>query len=168
MHLPGALHGAEASLVSVSGSRKLRTAFCQASLSGSFRLANPGAVLSLPDGPAGSDPGFHVVWCRFRMLRRHMAYNSSIHELARVYSLLRVVSVGAPGHGPVHVLVARALSLGFSWDSDRCVCLLFVRSLVLFSFFGRLSGVLGELRLLVTLVLVLVFGVAGIWISEVL
>ena len=37
------------------------------------------------------------------------------------------------------------------------VCLLFVRSLVHFSFFGRLSGVLGELRLLATLVLGLGF-----------
>ena len=36
------------------------------------------------------------------------------------------------------------------------------------SFFGRLSGVLGELRLLATLVLGLVFGVAGIWIFVVL
>ena len=44
------------------------------------------------------------------------------------------------------------------------VCLLFVRSLVLFSFFGRLFGELGELRLLATLVLGLVFGLAGIWI----
>ena len=73
-------------------------AFGEAALSGSLRLANPGAVLSLLDGLVGSDPGFHVVWCRFRMLRRHMEYNSSIHELARVYSLLRVVSAGAPGH----------------------------------------------------------------------
>ena len=99
MHLPAALHGAEASLVSISGLRRLRTAFCQASLSGGLRLANPGAVLSLLDGPIGSDPGFHVVWCRFRMLRRHMSYNSSVHELARVYSLLRVVSAGAQFFG---------------------------------------------------------------------
>ena len=63
-------------------------------------MTNPGAVLSLLDGPVGSDPGFHVVWCRFRTLRRHMAYNSSVHELARINSLLRVVSDGAPGHGP--------------------------------------------------------------------
>ena len=123
MHLPGALHGAEASLVSLSGLRRLRTAFCQAALSGGLRLANPGAVLSLLDGPVGSDPGFYVVWCRFRMLRRHMAYNSSVNELARVYSLLRVVSAGAPGHGPVHLLLSSALSLGFSWDSDLCVWL---------------------------------------------
>ena len=95
MHLPAALHGVEASLVSISGLRKLRSAFGQAAMSGGLRLANPGAVLSLLDGPVGSDPGFHVVWCRFRMLRGHMAYNSSVHDLARVKSLLRVVSVGA-------------------------------------------------------------------------
>ena len=84
MHLPAALHGVEASLVSISDLRKLRSAFGQAAMSGGLRLANPGVVLSLLDGLIGSDPGFHVVWCRFRMLRGHMAYNSSAHELARV------------------------------------------------------------------------------------
>ena len=59
----------------------------------------------------------------FPMLRRHMTYNSSIHELARVYSLLRVVSAGAPGRGPIHLLLSSAMSLGFSWDSDSCVWL---------------------------------------------
>ena len=103
--------------------RKLRTAFCRASLSGGLCLAYPGAVSSLLDGPFGSDPGFHVVWCRFRMLRRHMAYNSSVHELARVYSFLRIVSAGAPGHCPIHLLLSSALSVGFSWDSDLCVWL---------------------------------------------
>ena len=100
MHLPAALHGVEDYLVYISGLRRLRSAFGQAAMSGSLRLANPGVVLTLLDGPVGSDPGFHVVWCRFRMLRRHMAYNASVHELARVYSLLRVVSASAPG--PVH------------------------------------------------------------------
>ena len=121
--MPAALHGVEASLVSISGLRKLRSAFGQAAMSGVLRLANLGAVLSLLDGPVGSDPGCHVVWCRFRMLRRHMALNSSVHELARVYTLLRVVSVGAPGHGPFHLLLSSAASLGFSWDSDLCVWL---------------------------------------------
>ena len=64
-------------------------------------------------GTVDSDLGFHVVWCRFRMLRGHMAYNSSVHELAGVYSLLPVVSAGAPGHGPVHFLLSSAASLGF-------------------------------------------------------
>ena len=85
MHISAALHGAEASLVSIAGLRRLTSVFGRPAMSGGLRLANPGAVLSLLDGPAGSDPGFHVVWCRFRMLRRHMAYNSSVHELARVY-----------------------------------------------------------------------------------
>ena len=165
MHLPAALHGVvvEASLVSISGLRKLRTAFGQAALSGGLRLANPGAVLSLLDGPVGSDPGFHG------MLRRHMAYDSSVHELVRIYSLLRVVSAGAPGHGPGSFIAVQCLCvLGFLGTrihvfSSGLVCLLFVRSLVLFSCFGRLFGMLGELRLLVTLILGLVFGVAGIW-----
>ena len=121
MHIPAALHGAEASLVSISGLRRLKCAFGRAVMSGGLR--NPGAVLSLLDGPAGSDPWFHVVWCRFRMLRRHMAKNSSVHELARVYSLLRVVAGGALGHGPFHLLLSSAASLGFSWDSDLCVWL---------------------------------------------
>ena len=85
MHIPAALHGAEASSVSISGLRRLRSAFGRAAMYGGLRLADPGAVLSLLDGPAGSDPGFHVDWCRFRMLRRHMASNSSVHELARVH-----------------------------------------------------------------------------------
>ena len=44
-------HGVEASLVSISGLRRLRTAFGQAAMSGGLRLANTGAVLSLLDGP---------------------------------------------------------------------------------------------------------------------
>ena len=37
MHLPAALHGVEASLVSISGLRRLRTAFGQAAMSGSLQ-----------------------------------------------------------------------------------------------------------------------------------
>ena len=121
-------------------------------MSGGLRLANPGAVLSLLDGPVGSDLGFHVVWCRFWLLRRHMAFDSSVHEQARVYSLLRVVAAGAPGHGPVHLLLSSAASLGFSWDSDLCVWLrpglhaLCVSFPVLFSFSALLFGMLGGPR----------------------
>ena len=39
MHIPAALHGAEASLVSLSGLRELRSAFGRAALSGGLRLA---------------------------------------------------------------------------------------------------------------------------------
>ena len=44
-----------------------------------------------------------------------MAYNSSVHELARVESLFRVVAAGAPVHGLVHLLLSSAASLGISW-----------------------------------------------------
>ena len=39
-------------------------------------------------------------------------------EVARVGRLLDLVSGGALGHGPVHLLVASAASLGFQW----CLC----------------------------------------------
>ena len=106
-----------------------------------YHIVRCRAVLSLLDGPVGSDPVFYVVWCRFRMLRGHMAKNSSVHELARVYGLLRVVAAGAPGHGPVHLLLSSAASLGFSWDSD------FVwRRLGLPGLCRLLFGMLGEPR----------------------
>ena len=44
-------------------------------------------------------------------------------SLLAVYSLLRIVSTGAPGHGPIHLLLSSALSVGFYWDSDLCVWL---------------------------------------------
>ena len=50
-------------------------------------------------------------------------FYASVHELAGIFCLLLVVSAGAPGHGPVHLLLSSALSLGFSWDSDSCVWL---------------------------------------------
>ena len=50
-------------------------------------------------------------------------HGGQYHELARVKSLLRPVSAGAPGHGSNHLLLSSAMSLGFSWDSDSCVWL---------------------------------------------
>ena len=121
MHTPAALHGVEASHLSATSTRKLRTAYVGAVTSGSMPLANPGAVLSLLDGPSGCDPGYHVVWCRFRLLRRFMAYNSGVLDLVRVYGLLRAVCGGAPGHGPIHLLLQGASDIGFSWDPVACV-----------------------------------------------
>ena len=173
MHLPASLHGAEASLVSISGLRRLRAAFCQAALSGGLRLANPGAVLSLLDGPVGSDPGFHVVWCRFRMLRRHMGIILLCMNLLGFIVFFGLSLLVLPGMVqftccfPVRCLLA-FLGILIAAFGSGLVYLLFVRSLVLFSLFGRLFGMLGELRLLVTLVLGLVFGVVGIWIFVVL
>ena len=70
----------EASAVSQDALRKMCTAFVRSIRSDGLHLANPGVVLSLSDGPAGCDPGCHVAWCRFRMLRRHMAFCSGVHD----------------------------------------------------------------------------------------
>ena len=58
MFIPGALHGIEASFLADSSVRKLRAAFCKVSWSSRQPLAHVGAVLSLLDGPIGSDPAF--------------------------------------------------------------------------------------------------------------
>ena len=63
MFIPGALHGIEASFLAESCVRKLRAAFCKVCWSSRLPLAHVGAVLSLLDGPVGSDPGF--VWFGF-------------------------------------------------------------------------------------------------------
>ena len=104
MFIPGALRGIEASLLADKGLRKLRAAIVRVVWSRRQSLANPGAVLSLLDGPAGCDPAFCVVWSRFRMLRGFLAYRPG--EVARAYRLLEHVAAGCPGHGPVHLLKA--------------------------------------------------------------
>ena len=163
MHLPGALHGPEASLVSISGLRKLRTAFCQASLSGCFRLANPGAVLSLLDGPLALTLVFMLsgvfLGCFVGIWRITLLYMSLLGFIVFFGLSLSVL---------LDMVLFTCLCLvlylwGFLGTLTGVfglglVCLLFVRSLVPFNFFGNLSGMLGELRLLVTLVLGLVFG----------
>ena len=92
MFIPGALHGIEASFLAESSVRKLRTAFCKVCWS------NVGAVLSLLDGLVGCDPAFCVVWFRFRLMRRYLAYRHE--EVSRVKRLLSAASDGCSGHGP--------------------------------------------------------------------
>ena len=92
--------------------RKLRTAIFKVVWSRRQPLANDGAVLSLLYGPQACDPACCVVWFRFRMLRRCLAYRP--REVARVYRLLDSVAEGCPGHGPVHLLVDSAAEIGFA------------------------------------------------------
>ena len=80
-------------------------------------LAHVGAILSLLDGPMGCDPGFYIVWCRFRLLRRYLAYRPG--EIARLYALLELVAGGCGGHGPMHLLVESAGVIGFVWDAGK-------------------------------------------------
>ena len=96
--LPGALHAVEGARISALLLHRLRSAFASAVWSRRMPLAHVGAVLSLLDGPAGCDPGFFVVWSRFRLLRRYLAYRPL--EVPRIYALLGLAADGCPGHGP--------------------------------------------------------------------
>ena len=115
MFISGALRGIEASFLTDSGLRKLRTAIVRAVWSGRHPLANAGAVLSLLDGPSGCDPAFCVVWFWFRMLRRYLAFRPE--EVHRVYRLISSAADGCPGHGPAHLLLESAAEVAFHWDS---------------------------------------------------
>ena len=72
-HLPAGLHAAEASYVSSSSISSFRAATVRAVWSTMMPLANSPAILNLLDGPVDVDPAFHVIWSRFRMMRRFLA-----------------------------------------------------------------------------------------------
>ena len=55
-----------------------------------------------------------IVWFRFRMVRRYLAYRPA--GVGRVYRLLDMVREGCLGHGPVQLLVASATAIRFQWD----------------------------------------------------
>ena len=74
-------------------------------------LASAGAVLSMLDGPQGCDLAYCVVWFRFCMMRRYLAYRPA--EIDRVDRLMEMVQEGCPGHGPDHSLVASAVGIWF-------------------------------------------------------
>ena len=116
-YLPAGLHAAEASYVSSSSISAFRAAIVRAVWSSKMPLANAPAILNLLDGPVGVDPAFHVVWSRFRMMRRFLAYCPE--EEPRIFRMLDLISGGAHGHGPVHLLLISAAELGFAWDGNE-------------------------------------------------
>ena len=65
----------------------------------------------------GVDPAFHIVWARFRMMGRYLAYCPE--EEPRIFRMLDLISREAPGHGPVHLLLTFAVEVGFAWDGDE-------------------------------------------------
>ena len=77
--------------------RKLRSAVFRFVWSRRQPLASVGSVLRLLDGPRGCDPAFCVVWFRFRMLRRYLAYRPG--EVARWWGLEWVSSGEGSGQG---------------------------------------------------------------------
>ena len=116
-YLPAGLHAAEASYVSSSSISAFRAAIVRAVWSSKMPLANAPAILNLLDGPVDVDPAFYVVWSRFRMMRRYLAYCPE--EEPRIFRMLDLISRGAQGHGPVHLLLISAAEIGFAWDGDE-------------------------------------------------
>ena len=50
-------------------------------------------------------------------MRRYLAYCPD--EESRIFRMLDLISRGAQGHGPVHLLLISAAELGFAWDGDE-------------------------------------------------
>ena len=116
-YLPGGLHGCEGAAVSVTALSSFRSAIARAVWSKKLPMTNTLALLSLLDGPWGSDPAFFIIWNRFRQLRRYLAYRPDDQD--RIFRLLDYASAGSPGHGPIHLLIQSADELGFFWDSEQ-------------------------------------------------
>ena len=116
-YLPAGLHAAEAFYVSSSSISAFRAAIVRAVRSSKMPLANAPAILNLLDGPVDVDPAFHIVWSRFRMMRRYLAYCPE--EEPRIFRMLDLIARGAQGHGPVHLLLISAAELGFAWDGNE-------------------------------------------------
>ena len=85
-------------------------------VSSKLTLAHTGTVLGMLDGPECVDSSACIVWYRFHLLRRYLAYRPL--ESARFGRLLDLVSNAAPGHGHAHLLVDSAASFGFRWCTD--------------------------------------------------
>ena len=69
-YLPGGLHGCEGAAISVSELSVFRAAVARAVWSKKLPMTNTPALLSLLDGPWGSDPAFFIIWSRFRQQAR--------------------------------------------------------------------------------------------------
>ena len=115
-YLPGGVHGCESAAISVSALGSFRSAIARAVWSKKLPMTSAPALLSLLDGPWGSDPAFFIIWSRFRQLRRYLSYRPD--EETRIFRLLNYASTGS-GHGPIHLLLQSAEEIGFFWDSEQ-------------------------------------------------
>ena len=78
--------------ISVAALSSFRSAVARAVWSKKLPMTNTPALLSLLDGPWGSDPAFFIIWSRFRQLRRYLVYRPD--EEARIFRLLDYASTG--------------------------------------------------------------------------
>ena len=92
-HLPAGLRAVEASNVSASSLSVFRAAIVRSVWSSKMPLANTPVFLNLLDGSVGVDPAFHIVWTRFRLVRRYLAQRPL--EAARIFRMLDFIARGA-------------------------------------------------------------------------
>ena len=67
-----------------------RAVIVRAVWSSKMPLADALAILNLLDGPVDVDPAFHIIWSRFRMMRRYLAYCPD--EEPRIFRMLDFIS----------------------------------------------------------------------------
>ena len=103
-YIPAGLHAAEASYVSALGRCGLVRCLWLTLLR--FLICWIGLV--------GVDHALHIVWVRFRKMRRYLAQCPD--EEPWIFRMLDLISRGASGHRPVHVLLISAAELVFAWD----------------------------------------------------
>ena len=94
-YLPGGLDGCEGAAISFSALGSFRSAVARAVWSKKLPMTNTPALLSLSDGPWGSDPAFFINWSRFRQLRRYLSYRPD--DETRIFRLLDYASTGSLG-----------------------------------------------------------------------
>ena len=169
--LSAGLHAVEASHISFSSLSSFRAAIGRAVCSSKMLTASTLVLLNFLDGPVGVDPAYHVIWARFSMLRRYLAY--WLDEVPRVYRMLDLVASGAGGHGQIHLLLASAAQIGFAWDGGSrvgfgCLCFLLGCLLAQFSIFALLFCKLGISRSPLDLQKERVLGVFSLRISKAL
>ena len=125
--LPAGLCAVEVSCVSASSLSAFRAAIVRSVWSSKMPLSNTPVVLNLLDGLVGVDPAFHIIWTRFRLMRRNLTHRPL--KTARIIRMLDLVANGPPGHGPVHLLLMSAAELGLSgMESSKVGFVLLFRS----------------------------------------
>ena len=72
-NIPAGLHAAEASYVSSSSLSAFRAAIGWAVWSSKMLVSSTLVILNLLDGPVGIDLAIHIIWARYRMMRRYLA-----------------------------------------------------------------------------------------------
>ena len=115
-YLPAGLHAVTSSYVSASSLCAFRAALVTSVWSSKMPLADTPVILYLLDGPVGVD-AFHVVWTGFRLMRRFLAHRPK--EVSRIYRVPDLDAHGAPGLGPLHLLLTLAAEIGIAWVEEQ-------------------------------------------------